>query len=101
MCVPVKQQRGDAVNDRYDRALGALTGLALGDALGMPTQALPRHRVRSLFGTLTWFVAAPDENEISRGVPAGRVTDDTDQAVILGRLLVEGAGRVDPRRLAD
>jgi ADP-ribosylglycohydrolase len=89
------------VSDRYDRALGALTGLALGDALGMPTQALPRHRVGSLFGTLTWFVDAPDCNEISRGTPAGRVTDDTDQALILGRLLVEGGGRVDPRRLAD
>jgi len=89
------------VTDRYDRALGALTGLALGDALGMPTQLLPRQVVQARYGTLTGFVDAPDDNEISRGTPAGRVTDDTDQALILGRLLVEGKGRVDPRRFAD
>lgn len=92
---------GGAGVDRYDRALGALTGLALGDALGMPTQLLPRERIRERYGELTWFVDAPHDNEISRGTPAGRVTDDTDQAVILGRLLVEGRGRVDPRRFAD
>jgi ADP-ribosylglycohydrolase len=89
------------VTDRYDRALGALTGLAIGDALGMPTQLLPRELILDRYGMLTGFVDAPDDNEISRGTPAGRVTDDTDQAVILGRLLVEGKGRVDPRRFVD
>jgi ADP-ribosylglycohydrolase len=84
-----------------DRALGALTGLALGDALGMPTQMMPRGEVRRRWGSLPGLVAAPDDNEVSAGLPAGHVTDDTDQAVILGRLLVEGGGRVDPGALAD
>ncbi|MGC9668654.1 ADP-ribosylglycohydrolase family protein [Planosporangium sp. 12N6] len=96
-----QQVSGQQVSGRHDRALGALTGLALGDALGMPTQLLTREAIRARYGVLTWFVDAPDDNEISRGTPAGRVTDDTDQAVIVGRLLVEGTGRVDPRRLAD
>jgi ADP-ribosylglycohydrolase len=100
MSAPVKHVTSP-LDPRYDRALGALTGLALGDALGMPTQSLPRQRILERYPALTWFVEAPDENEISRGTPAGRVTDDTDQALILGRLLVEGGGRVDPRRLAD
>ena len=30
-----------------DRAIGALTGLAIGDALGMPTQSLPRGTIAS------------------------------------------------------
>ncbi|MDQ1691831.1 MAG: hypothetical protein QOD87_1939, partial [Pseudonocardiales bacterium] len=30
------------MSDRHQRALGALYGLAIGDALGMPTQSLPR-----------------------------------------------------------
>lgn len=89
------------MTDRYDRALGALTGLAVGDALGMPTQLLPRQRILERYGALTWFLDAPDDTEISQGTPAGRVTDDIDQALIHGRLLVEGAGRVDPQRLAD
>ncbi len=83
-----------------DRALGALLGLAAGDALGMPTQALPRARVAELFGDLPGFRAGPPENEISAGMPAGHVTDDTDQAVIVAELLIEGAGRVDRDRLA-
>ncbi|MGF1654076.1 MAG: ADP-ribosylglycohydrolase family protein [Actinomycetales bacterium] len=83
-----------------DRALGALTGLALGDALGMPTQMMPRAEVRRRWGVLPGLVAAPQDNEVSAGLPAGHVTDDTDQAVILGRLLVAGEGRVDPVALA-
>src|ERR1700722_16454682 len=33
-------------------------------------------------------------------MPAGAVTDDTEQAVLLGRLLIDGDGRVDPGELA-
>lgn len=81
-------------SERTDRARGALVGLAIGDALGMPTQMLSRKRIRELIGELDGFVPAPVENEISSGTQAGRVTDDTDQAVILGHLLIEGNGRV-------
>ena len=34
-------------------------------------------------------------------MPAGAVTDDTEQAVLLARLLVSGHGTVDPRELAE
>ena len=83
-----------------DRALGALYGLAVGDALGMPTQALPRDVVARLFGELDGFRAGPMENELSAGLAAGRTTDDTDQAVIVAECLVAGRGRVDPDLLA-
>jgi ADP-ribosylglycohydrolase len=83
-----------------DRALGALYGLAVGDALGMPTQALPRAVVAQLFGVLDGFRAGPAENELSAGLPAGRTTDDTDQAVIVAECLVAGRGRMDPDLLA-
>ena len=33
-------------------------------------------------------------------MPAGAVTDDTEQAVLLGRLLVAGHGTIDPHELA-
>ena len=83
-----------------DRALGALYGLAVGDALGMPTQALARDVVAQLFGVLDGFRAGPAENELSAGLPAGRTTDDTDQAVIVAECLVAGNGQVDPDLLA-
>jgi ADP-ribosylglycohydrolase len=53
-----------------ERALGAFYGLAIGDALGMPTQLLSRARVGELFGSLVGFEEGPPENEISAGMPA-------------------------------
>ena len=85
---------------RVDRAEAALLGLAVGDALGMPTQYLPRATVDHLYGGLRWFEPGPEANEISRGLPAGHVTDDTDQALIVARALVDGGGHVAPDRLA-
>ena len=84
-----------------DRARGALYGLAIGDALGMPTQMLSRRQIVARWGPLlTGFEAAPDDHPIAAGMPAGAVTDDTEQAVLLGRLLVADHGRVDPGDLA-
>ncbi|MGI5213088.1 ADP-ribosylglycohydrolase family protein [Plantactinospora sp. CA-290183] len=82
------------------RAVGALTGLAVGDALGMPTQSLPRERIQARYGQLTGFEPGPADQPIAPGMPAGAVTDDTEQAVLLGRLLFAGAGRIDGHRLA-
>lgn len=82
------------------RARGALLGLAVGDALGMPTQYMPRELIAGRYGVLDRFHDAPPDNIISHGMAAGRVTDDTDQAVILGELIVEGRGHVDPEAFA-
>jgi ADP-ribosylglycohydrolase len=83
-----------------DRALGALTGLAIGDALGMPTQTLPREAIRA-GGGITGFRAAAPDHPLAHGLPAGHVTDDTEQALLLADVLVAGHGRIDPRALAD
>ena len=42
-----------------DRARGALYGLAIGDALGMPTQLMSHQEVAASFGILDGFRAAP------------------------------------------
>ena len=84
-----------------ERARGALYGLAIGDALGMPTQMLSRRQITERWGAqLHGFEAAPPGHPIAAGMPVGRVTDDTEQAVLLGRLLVAGCGAVDPQKLA-
>lgn len=85
---------------RTDRALGALYGLALGDALGMPTQIMSRASIKARFGDVTGFEKGPPDNPVAAGLPAGSVTDDTDQALLVGRLLAESAGRIDPTRFA-
>jgi ADP-ribosylglycohydrolase len=84
------------------RARGAMYGLAIGDALGMPTQMLSRHDIAERWGGfLRGFEPAPPGHPIAAGLPAGAITDDTEQAVLLGRLLVKGRGTVDPRELAE
>ena len=76
-----------------ERALGALYGLAIGDALGMPTEAMPRAAIVTRFGPLvSRFEPAPPDNRLAAGLPAGTVTDDTEQAMLLARLLIEGDG---------
>lgn len=83
------------------RARGALYGLAIGDALGMPTQMLSRRAIVERWGGfLTGFEPAPPDHPIAAGLPAGAVTDDTEQAVLVGRLLVKGHGVIAPRQLA-
>jgi ADP-ribosylglycohydrolase len=88
------------VSDTEARAAGALHGLAIGDALGMPTQSLSRRRIQDTFGVLTGFEPAAPDHPLAAGMPAGSVTDDTEQAVLLARLLLDGAGHVDPLALA-
>ncbi|WP_019144636.1 ADP-ribosylglycohydrolase family protein [Aeromicrobium massiliense] len=84
----------------YDRALGALTGLALGDALGMSTQSMSRAQIEADHGTITGLVAAGPHQRIAAGMPAGRITDDTEQALLLAQLLVDGGGTVGADVLA-
>ena len=88
--------------DARDRARAALYGLAIGDALGLPTQLLTRSEVVARWGPrLAGFESPPPGHPIADGMPAGSVTDDTEQAVLLGRLLVRGGGDIDPREWAS
>jgi len=83
------------------RALGALCGLALGDALGMPTQSLPRAEIVARYGAVVGgFHPGPAGHPLAAGLPAGSVTDDTEQALLLARLVVAGRGDVDAAALA-
>ncbi|MEI9400610.1 ADP-ribosylglycohydrolase family protein [Mesorhizobium argentiipisi] len=86
------------VADAMDRAIGALIGGALGDALGMPTQLLSPARIAELYGHVEEFVAPAADHPVSKGLPAGAITDDTEQALLLGRILVESGERFDHAR---
>jgi ADP-ribosylglycohydrolase len=89
------------ITETGERARGALYGLAIGDALGMPTQMLSRRQITERWGAqLHGFEPAPPGHSIAAGMPAGSVTDDTEQAVLLGSLLIAGHGAVDPQELA-
>jgi ADP-ribosylglycohydrolase len=87
--------------DRQDRAAGALYGLAVGDALGMPTESLPRREIVARYGPLlAEFQPGAADQPLAPGLPAGTVTDDTEQALILAALIIEGDGAVDEAEFA-
>jgi ADP-ribosylglycohydrolase len=83
-----------------DRARGALYGLAIGDALGMPTQLMSHEEVAACFGVLDGFREAPPDHPIAAGLPAGSITDDTEQALLLADALLLGGGHLESEDLA-
>ena len=80
------------MDPRFSRAYGALAGLALGDALGMPTQAMSPAQIRAVYGRITGLVDGDASQPYAPGMPAGSVTDDTEQALLIASLLVRGRG---------
>ncbi|MFC0681832.1 ADP-ribosylglycohydrolase family protein [Lysobacter korlensis] len=83
-----------------DRALGALYGVALGDAMGMPSEGKSRDAVRTEFGWLDRLLPGPDREFVPGGLPRGAVTDDTQQTVLVAEGILEAGGRIDARILA-
>ncbi len=72
--------------------LGCLYGQALGDAFAMPAQVHPDDTERA-FGWLDSWQAAPDDHIVHAGLPAGRITDDSEQAFSIARAVID-AGAV-------
>ena len=80
------------MDPRLSHAYGALAGLALGDALGMPTQEMSPKQIRAVYGRITGLVDGDASQPYAPGMPAGSVTDDTEQALLIASLLVRGRG---------
>ena len=80
------------MDPRFSRAYGALAGLALGDALGMPTQEMSPEQIRAVYGRITGLVDGDASQPYAPGMPAGSVTDDTEQALLIASLLIRGRG---------
>jgi ADP-ribosyl-[dinitrogen reductase] hydrolase len=77
-----------------DRIRGALLGLAVGDALGMPVEGLSHSNVRTYYAGIKGFV----DDEKRRDLRAGQWTDDTQFAFALVRALSTGGGDSDAVR---
>lgn len=94
MCV------GDKDLER-DRAVATLYGVALGDALGMPSQTLTREEIRRHYGVIDGFAAPFAGHPVSDGLGAAQVTDDTEQTVLLARRLIDRPGAFDAKGWAE
>jgi ADP-ribosylglycohydrolase len=82
----VKRDSSFAVrNSQFDKAWGCLAGLALGDALGMPTEFLTPEQIVAEYGWVEGLMTPPDWRPHA-ALPWGRVTDDTEQALALAEV---------------
>ncbi|MCL6707207.1 ADP-ribosylglycohydrolase family protein [Pseudomonas sp. R2.Fl] len=84
-----------------DRAKAALIGGALGDAMGMPTQLLSAEQIAGLYGKVEDFVPPTEDHPVSKGLEAGAITDDTEQTLLLGSVLLRSSALFDHRLWID
>lgn len=75
-----------------NKILGGLYGQALGDAFAMPAQVHPDDTERC-FGWLDSWQDAPEDHLVHAGLPAGRITDDSEQAFSIAQAVID-AGAV-------
>ena len=84
--------------DLSDRFRGCLLGVAVGDALGMPTEGYTAREISSKFGMIRVMMPAP-EGHFHSGLCAGQFTDDTEETLILAESIIEADG-FSPDRFA-
>lgn len=68
--------------ENYNKILGCLTGIAIGDALGMPTEFMTPKRINQTYGYINDF-NVPSSDHIHPDMKKGEITDDTGQTLAL------------------
>jgi ADP-ribosylglycohydrolase len=63
---------------------GCVLGVAIGDALGMPTEGMQRDEIKKLYGYVEDFLPSPLGD-----LKEGEWTDDTEQMVILAESIID------------
>lgn len=86
------------LNATQDRFLGAVLGLAIGDAFGMPVAGRSRTTIADWYGSVTGYLprAFPDGAEVG----AGEITDETEIALCIIESFTAAQGEVDPENIA-
>lgn len=77
--------------DLLERFRGCLLGVAVGDALGMPTEGYTAREISSKFGPVREMMQAP-QGHFHTGLSAGQFTDDTEETLLLAESLIEASG---------
>lgn len=79
-------------DSRRNKILGGLYGQALGDAWGMPAYFDLDDTWQAYGGWITELKPGPADHPVHFGLPAGRITDDSEQAFSLARAFITHGG---------
>lgn len=100
MTAPNATASADPAATLPERAHGILAGVAVGDALGMPSEFLTPETIRDWYGGGITDLRTADPRHPHHRLPAGSVTDDTDHTLLLADLLLAD-GEIKPLHLAE
>jgi ADP-ribosylglycohydrolase len=67
-----------------DQFRGSILGVAIGDALGMPSEGMKMDEIKKMFGYINEFFPSPT-GDLGRG----EWTDDTEQMIILSESIID------------
>jgi len=94
---------GWIVNEHlYNKILGCLSMVAIGDALGMPSHDMTADEIRKRFkGPLRDFRTPFKDSRVHAGMRAAQVTDDTLLTLSVARAYIDLAGAITPSAIAQ
>lgn len=85
----------------FNKILGCLSMVAIGDALGMPSHDMTIDQIKHFFnGTLNDFQPPPGDSRVHKGFKAGQVTDDTLLTLSLSDAYIKNRGAISSRIIA-
>lgn len=80
-----------------DQYLGALLGIAIGDALGLPVNGMTAGAIREEHGNVNGYLEIPDAGD---GQPiSGTISDKTEVALCIVESLTTNDGMLDPENI--
>ncbi|MGB3305610.1 MAG: ADP-ribosylglycohydrolase family protein [Thermomicrobiales bacterium] len=83
-----------------DQFLGALLGLAVGDALGRPVIGMTADEIAERYGRITHYVADADADaDAEEGAATGVITDETEVTLCIVESLTTNDGLIDPENI--
>jgi ADP-ribosylglycohydrolase len=81
---------GDATQDRF---LGAILGMAIGDAFGMPVAGWSATTIADWYGSVTEFLPRTFPDGVAVG--SGEITDETEIALCIIESVTAAQGQID------
>ena len=90
------------MNEIEKRVKGCLVGCAYGDAMGMPTEMLSAKDILKVFpNRVDYFEPSTEIDFIQRHFPAGKVTDDTINTILVSESIIEDKGDFNTQHYID
>jgi ADP-ribosylglycohydrolase len=93
----IRKKMKRVVSERflYEKILGCLSMVAIGDALGMPAHDMTREEIQERFGKpIDSFRAPFGDSRVHRSLQAGQITDDTRLTLAMAKAYIENNGKI-------